>query len=220
MAKPLNMLKLDQEWQWGDGHERAFVELKARLVAAPILRRPIMGRPFQLHIDWSMLGLGTVLTQCDDERKEFVVAYASHLNNVAESRYNSYKGECLAIVWVVAHFRCYLFGTQFTLVTDHEPLKWLMESNKLTRKLAWWVLILQKYDFQVKHKPGVTNPDANGLSWNPCTSQEDNIGVRWHDEVNEEMVPGWHASAFLCLLGVDSNMEGHVTFYSSQRVNG
>jgi hypothetical protein len=47
MAKPLNMLlKLDQEWQWGDEHKRAFVELKARLVATPILRRPIRGCPF------------------------------------------------------------------------------------------------------------------------------------------------------------------------------
>ncbi len=33
-------------------------------------------------------------------------------------------------------------------------------------------------------------------------------------------MPGWHASAFLCLLGVDSSMEGHMTSYSSQRVNG
>jgi hypothetical protein len=33
-------------------------------------------------------------------------------------------------------------------------------------------------------------------------------------------VSGWHASAFLCLLGVDSSMEGHVTSYSSQRVDG
>ncbi len=49
MAKPLNMLKLDQEWQWGDELERAFVELKARLVATPILRTPIRGCPFQLH---------------------------------------------------------------------------------------------------------------------------------------------------------------------------
>ncbi len=30
---------------------------------------------------------------------------------------------------------------------------------------------------------------------------------------------GWHASAFLCLLGVDFSMEGHVTSYSSQRVD-
>jgi hypothetical protein len=148
MAKPLNMLlKLDQEWQWGDEQERAFVELKARLVAAPILRRPIRGRPFQLHTDWSMLGLGTMLTQCDDEGKEFVVAYVSHSNNAAESLYSSYEGECLAMVWAVAHFRCYLFGTQFTLVTDHQPFKRLMESDKLTGKLARWALILQEYDF-------------------------------------------------------------------------
>jgi len=95
-----------------------------------------------------------------------------------------------------------------------------MESDKLTRKLARWALILQEYDFQMVHRPGITNLDADGLSWNPCTSQEDNTGARWHGEVDEEMVSGWHASAFLCLLGVDSNMEGHMTSYSNQRVDG
>ncbi len=88
-----------------------------------------------------------MLTQCDDEGKEFVVAYASHSNNVAESHYSLYEGECLIAVWAIAHFRCYLFGTQFTLVTDHQPLKWLMEFDKLTGMLAGWALILQKYDF-------------------------------------------------------------------------
>ncbi len=58
------------------------------------------------------------------------------------------------------------------------------------------------------------------MSRNPCTNQEDNTGVKWHGEVDEEMVPSWHASAFLCLLGVDFSMEGHVTSYSSQRVDG
>jgi hypothetical protein len=120
MAKALNMLlKLDQEWQWGDEQEQAFLELKARLVTGPILTRPIRGRPFQLHTDWSMLGLGVVLIKCDDEGKEFVVAYANCLNNATKSRYSSYEGECLAAMWDVAHFRSYLFGTQFTLVTDH-----------------------------------------------------------------------------------------------------
>jgi hypothetical protein len=38
--------------------------------------------------------------------------------------------------------------------------------------------------------------------------------------VDEEMVPSWHASVFLWLLDVNFNMEGHVTFYSSQRVDG
>jgi hypothetical protein len=70
------------------------------------------------------------------------------------------------------------------------------------------------------HRPGVANLDADGLSQNPCTNQEDNTRTRWDGEVDEEMVPGWHASAFLCLLGVVSSMEGHMTSYSNQRVDG
>jgi hypothetical protein len=47
MAKPLNMLlKLNHEWQWGDEQEQVFVEFNAKLVAIPILRRPIRGRSF------------------------------------------------------------------------------------------------------------------------------------------------------------------------------
>jgi hypothetical protein len=60
-----------------------------------------------------------MLTQCDDEGKEFVVAYVSRSNNAAKSRYSSYKGKCLVAVRAIAHFKCYLFGTQFTLVNDH-----------------------------------------------------------------------------------------------------
>jgi hypothetical protein len=45
-----------------------------------------------------------------------------------------------------------------------------MESDKLIGKLAWWAFILQEYDFQVVHKPGVINLDADGLNRNPCTS--------------------------------------------------
>ncbi len=110
-----------------------------------------------------------VLTQCDDERKEFVVAHASHSNNVTESRYSSYEEECLVAVRAVAHFKCYLFGTQFTLVTNHQPFKWLMEFDKLTGKLARWVFILQDYDFHVVHRPGIANLDADGFSRNPCS---------------------------------------------------
>jgi len=47
------------------------------------------------------------------------VAYANCSNNAMELCYSSYKGECLAVVWDVVHFRCYLFGTQFTFVINH-----------------------------------------------------------------------------------------------------
>ena len=147
-----------------------------------------------------MLGLGAVLTQKDDDGKEYVIAYASRSNNDVEAKYSSYEGECLAVVWVVAHFRPYLYGQSFTLVTNHQPLKWLMESGKLTGKLARWALLLQEYDFEVVHKVGVKNLDADGLSHNPSPLQEDLTGARWHGTSDQEAVLGWHASTYLAWM--------------------
>jgi hypothetical protein len=121
IAKPLTMLtRLDQPWIWGDEQEAAFGQLKDRLASAPILRRPIAGRTYQLYTNWSTLGIGAVLTQMDDDGKEFVIAYPSRSNNNAEAQYSLYEGECLATIWPIAHFQCYLYGNEFLLMTDHQ----------------------------------------------------------------------------------------------------
>ena len=48
-----------------------------------------------------------------------------------------------------------------------------MESDKLTGKLAKWALLLQEYNFEVIHRAGITNLDANGLSNNQSPLDED-----------------------------------------------
>jgi hypothetical protein len=83
------------------------------------LRRPDFSKIFILHTDWSALGIGAILGQLDEEGKEYVIAYASRSNNKVENNYFSYEGECLTIVWAIIHFRPYLYGTNFTLYTDH-----------------------------------------------------------------------------------------------------
>ena len=60
----------------------------------------------------------------------------------------------------IAHFRCYLHDKVFMLVIDHQPLKWLMESDKLPEKLAWWALMLMMYDLKVVHRAGLVNMDV------------------------------------------------------------
>ena len=83
------------------------------------------------------------------------------------------------MVWATGHFRQYLFGTSFHLITDHEPLKWIMTTKKLTRKLARWSPLLQEYDFTVEHRKGVDNTNANCLSRYPLPSDADAPLMDW-----------------------------------------
>lgn len=121
-----------------------------------------------------------VLTQKDDFNQEYIIAYASQSNNIAEANYTYYEEETLVAIWAITHFRPYLYGQRFTLMTNHQSLGWLMKSDKLIRKLARWILLLQEYDFEVIHRARNTNLDANGLSRNPSPSDKDLIGARWH----------------------------------------
>ena len=50
-------------------------------------------RPFELHTDWAKTSPGAVLTQRDDDKNEYVIAYANRSNNRAESNYSNYEGE-------------------------------------------------------------------------------------------------------------------------------
>ena len=82
-------------------------------------------------------------------------------------------------MWATSHFRSYLFGNSFTLVTDHEPLRWIMTTQKLTGKLARWSLLLQQYDFTVEHRAGTANTNADCLSRYPFPSAANAPVLDW-----------------------------------------
>jgi hypothetical protein len=166
------LLKKDVTWTWSEKAQKTFDTLKEKLSEFPILRRPNFSKVFILHIDWSALGFGAILGQLDEEGKEYVITYASRSNKV-ENNYSSYEGECLTVVWVVIHFRPYLYGTNFTLYTDHQLIKWLMTNDKLIGKLIRWVLILQEYEFKVIHRLGITHQNPDTMSRRPLITFED-----------------------------------------------
>ena len=182
IASPLHqLLRKGALWHWGKDQQTSFLELKEKLCTTEVLRRPDSTLPYVLATDWSQKGMGAVLSQIDKEGKEHPVSYASKSCNPAEKNYGSCEGECLAVVWATDHFREYLFGTPFTLITDHEPLKWLMQTNKTTGKLARWSLLLQEYDMKVVHKRGSLNTNADCLSRYPTqVDKEGKILPDWN----------------------------------------
>ena len=134
------------------------------LVKAPILSYPDFERPFVVYTDASGTGIGAVLAQMQSDEKEHVIAYASRSMNKAEQNYPITDQECLAVIWAVKHFQHYLGLKPFTIVTDHSALKWLQTSKLPKGRRARWVMELQQYDFNIKHKPGKVNANADALS--------------------------------------------------------
>ncbi|KAJ9531042.1 hypothetical protein QJQ45_000957 [Haematococcus lacustris] len=166
-------------WQWEEQQQQAFATLKAALCTPGlVLRRADPSRPYLLHTDWSALGCGAVLGQVDSAGQEYMVACISRSNNKHERQYSSYQGEMLSAVWAVKTLRAYLHGAEFTLITDHQPLTWLMTNPNLTGHHARWALSLQDYSFVIQHRPGIKHQNADVLSRWPLPCDDDGTGAR------------------------------------------
>lgn len=188
LASPLNhLLKQGVPWRWGPEQEEAHRTIK-EVFTQPnvVLKRIDYSRQLILHTDFSNKGIAAVLGQLDDHGQEYMCACISRSLNKHEANYASYKGEMLAVVWAVKMLRHHLIGSDipFKLVTDHQPLLYLMSSEGLTGQYARFALVLQEYNFTIEHRPGVKHQNADGLSRNPMPTTADGSGARL-DEDND-----------------------------------
>lgn len=103
-----------------------------------------------------------MLAQKDKDGLEHVVAYGSHKLSGAECKWAATEGECYAVVYFAKEYRVYFQGQNFTLVTDHAALKWIMKVKDINAKWARWAL--RPFGFEVVHRPGKEHANADGLS--------------------------------------------------------
>jgi hypothetical protein len=165
IVKPITeLVKKDVKFIWGKDQQKAFETMKEKLINYPILQYPDYEKEFILCTDASGRGLGAVLAQLDENGKEIVIAYASRSLVGAENNYGITELECLAVIWAVKHFRKHLIRAKFTIITDHSALKTLRTATIPTGKRARWMMELQQYDFEIKHRAGKKNANADALS--------------------------------------------------------
>ena len=207
-AAPLyHLLKKESKWAFDRECEEAFDMLKESLVSDPILRMPGFKRPFLLFTDASGFALGAILSQKDDEGNEYVCQYASRLLKGAEYHYGITEKECLAVLWAIKHFRVYLHGTKFTVITDHSALVWLMSVADPTGRLARWSLYLQAYQFDIVHRKGRVHSNVDALS-RPVLACELIGKVTGEEEKSSKILDPFEDEALLYYLRHGKNKAG------------
>ena len=139
-----------------------FMAIKDALTNAPVLMSPDFTKPFEVVSDASLLGTGAVLLQ---EGKP--IAYSSSKFILAERNYTTGEQELLGVFKALKEWRCYLEGSECTLVTDHNPIIHLQSQPNLSRRQARWMEYFARFHYNWQYRPGRINM-ADPLSRNPA----------------------------------------------------
>jgi hypothetical protein len=150
--------------------KEAFQKLKDSFLNVPILAHFERDRKTRAEVDASGGAIAGILSQFVPDQhgkgQWRPVDFFSRKLVAAEYNYDTHDQELLAIVKSLEHWRQYLEGVHFELLTDHQNLKWFMETKTLNHRQVRAYIILSGFDFTINHRPGTTNP-ADGPSRRP-----------------------------------------------------
>ena len=181
LLKPLySLLKANQPWEWSEECRRGLVEVKRLLTSPPVLAHYDPEVPLVLAADASAFGLGAVLSHRWPDGTERPIAFASRTLNPSEENYPQVEKEALALVFGVKKFHKYVYGREFTLVTDHQPLTTIFGPKRgiptlAAARMQRWALLLSAYTYNIQYRSTKVHAKADGLSRVPLPSnkQED-----------------------------------------------
>ena len=133
--------------RWDEPCTQAFHKIINCLTHAPVLAFADPNKPYILHVDASLSGLGAVLYQEYPEGLR-PVAFASRKLSASERNYPIHQLEFLSLKWaVVDKFHDYLYGARFTVRTDNNPLTYVLTTAKLNDTGHRWFNFLFNYTF-------------------------------------------------------------------------
>jgi transposase InsO family protein len=152
--------------RWTKEHDAAFARLKKALLEALVpLAHPDFELPFCVATDASAAGIGAVLYQQQSaSEKPRWISFQARALSKSERNYSATKRELLAIRFALGKFRYYIWGSRFTMYSDHAALTYLHSQSQLNPMLAGWYEDIFEYDFVIVHRPGILNILPDHLS--------------------------------------------------------
>ncbi|XP_013403532.1 uncharacterized protein K02A2.6-like [Lingula anatina] len=170
-------LSKNVEWNWTKECDAAFNAAKSAISAESCLTPYDPKRPIVLACDASSVGIGAVISHIMEDGSERPIETASRTLSKAEKNYAQIEKEALAIIFGVKKFHMYLYGREFTLITDHLPLVKIFNSHTGIPSLAAarmqrWSLILSAYNYKIRYRKSADNASADCFSRLPNKNSE------------------------------------------------
>ncbi|KZS05620.1 Uncharacterized protein APZ42_031143 [Daphnia magna] len=107
----------------GDEQDGSFKARKDCLIDAAQAAYLDYGKPFDIQPYACEYGIRAELVEKTGEGKR-LVAFASRLLSTIEQNFSIFEKECIALVWEIKKFNCYIWGMTVRVVTDHHALCW------------------------------------------------------------------------------------------------
>ncbi len=135
---------------------KAFTELKQAFIEAPIQNHFDPEHHIRIETDTSGYAISGIFSQLtsDNLGRWHPVAFLYRKIIPAETWYETYNGELLAIVEAFKTWRHYLEGCkhEFLMLIDHNNLQHFIEMKSLSSRQVRWAQELSRYHFQINYQ--------------------------------------------------------------------
>ena len=111
------------------------------------------GEPFSLYVSAIEHAFGVMLPKKEEDGKERASYFIKRILKDYETRYTPIEKLCQCIVFATKRLRHYMINNTTHVLTQVDPLRYLMSKSYLNGRSTKWIMLLQEFNLKfVKQK--------------------------------------------------------------------